>query len=81
MIDEEFSRSHELDKAPWVLALRKKGMKGNYWETINNDVSFRRHTALRLYLLATFYTMRNERCVQSASSTTAGRHFTGACLA
>ncbi|KAG1839989.1 S-adenosyl-L-methionine-dependent methyltransferase, partial [Suillus subalutaceus] len=37
MIDEEFSRSHELDKAPRVLAFRKEGMKGDYWEMINND--------------------------------------------
>ncbi|KAG1810662.1 O-methyltransferase-domain-containing protein [Suillus subaureus] len=37
MIDEEFSHSHELDKAPRVLAFRKEGMKGNYWEMINDD--------------------------------------------
>ncbi|KAG1882211.1 S-adenosyl-L-methionine-dependent methyltransferase [Suillus subluteus] len=37
MIDEEFSRSHELDKAPRVLAFRKEGMKGDYWEMINDD--------------------------------------------
>ncbi|KAG2038059.1 O-methyltransferase-domain-containing protein [Suillus americanus] len=37
MVDEEFSHSHELDKAPRVLAFRKEGMKGNYWEMINDD--------------------------------------------
>ncbi|KAG2068630.1 S-adenosyl-L-methionine-dependent methyltransferase [Suillus decipiens] len=37
MIDEEFSHSQELEKAPRVLAFRKEGMKGNYWEMINAD--------------------------------------------
>ncbi|KAG1883837.1 O-methyltransferase-domain-containing protein [Suillus subluteus] len=38
MIDEEFAHSHEPDKAPWVLALRKEGMKGNnHWELFKNN--------------------------------------------
>ncbi|KAG1813515.1 S-adenosyl-L-methionine-dependent methyltransferase [Suillus subaureus] len=37
MIDEEFSRSNEIDKAPRVLAFRKDGMKGNYWEAIKDN--------------------------------------------
>ncbi|KAG1813517.1 S-adenosyl-L-methionine-dependent methyltransferase [Suillus subaureus] len=37
MSDEEFSRSNEIDKAPRVLAFRKEGMIGDYWEMINND--------------------------------------------
>ncbi|KAG2029972.1 hypothetical protein BDR03DRAFT_1017687 [Suillus americanus] len=37
MTDEEFSRSHEPDKAPRVLAFRKEGMKGNYWQMINDE--------------------------------------------
>ncbi|KAG1728070.1 O-methyltransferase-domain-containing protein [Suillus lakei] len=37
MVDEEFSRSHEVDKAPRVFAFRKEGMKGNYWDMIKDD--------------------------------------------
>jgi len=87
MVDEEFAYSNELDKSPRVLAFRKEGMKGNYWEAIKDDVSFRSRTALSLRLINTFYRMRNERYVQSVSSKTACsqshmyRHFIGACLA
>ncbi|KAG2123063.1 O-methyltransferase-domain-containing protein [Suillus clintonianus] len=37
MIDQDFSRSHELDKAPRVFACRKEGLSDSYWETIKND--------------------------------------------
>ncbi|KAG2035383.1 S-adenosyl-L-methionine-dependent methyltransferase [Suillus americanus] len=37
MIDEEFARSNDLDKAPRVLAFKKEGMKANFWEAIKND--------------------------------------------
>ncbi|KAG1840374.1 S-adenosyl-L-methionine-dependent methyltransferase [Suillus subalutaceus] len=37
MTDEEFSRSHEPDKAPRVLVSRREGITGNYWKMINND--------------------------------------------
>ncbi|KAG1854821.1 O-methyltransferase-domain-containing protein [Suillus subalutaceus] len=37
MIDEEFSRSHELDKAPRVCAFRKEGMKDPYYEAMENN--------------------------------------------
>ncbi|KAG1854823.1 S-adenosyl-L-methionine-dependent methyltransferase [Suillus subalutaceus] len=37
MIDEEFSRSHEIDKAPRVFAFRKEGMKDRYYEAMEND--------------------------------------------
>jgi SAM-dependent methyltransferase len=37
MVDEEFAYSNELDKSPRVLAFRKEGMKGNYWEAIKDD--------------------------------------------
>ncbi|KAG1864887.1 S-adenosyl-L-methionine-dependent methyltransferase [Suillus subluteus] len=37
MIDEEFSRSQEIDKAPRVFAFRKEGMKDPYYEAMEND--------------------------------------------
>ncbi|KAG1864874.1 O-methyltransferase-domain-containing protein [Suillus subluteus] len=37
MIDEEFSRSHEVDKAPQVFAFRKEGRKDPYYEAMEND--------------------------------------------
>ncbi|KAG0703306.1 S-adenosyl-L-methionine-dependent methyltransferase [Suillus ampliporus] len=37
MIDAEFSRSHEVDKAPRVFAFRQEGLKDDYWEMIKND--------------------------------------------
>ncbi|KAG2126909.1 S-adenosyl-L-methionine-dependent methyltransferase [Suillus clintonianus] len=37
MTDDEFSRSHETDKAPSLFTFKKEGMKGNYWDYINND--------------------------------------------
>ncbi|KAG2029970.1 S-adenosyl-L-methionine-dependent methyltransferase [Suillus americanus] len=40
MIDKEFSRSHEIDKAPRVFAFRKEGMKDHYYEAMEDDVSF-----------------------------------------
>ncbi|KAG1885244.1 O-methyltransferase-domain-containing protein [Suillus subluteus] len=37
MIDEEFSRSHEIDKAPRIFAFRKEGMKVNQYEMLEDD--------------------------------------------
>ncbi|KAG1724992.1 S-adenosyl-L-methionine-dependent methyltransferase [Suillus lakei] len=37
MIDEEFSRSQAIDKAPREFAFRKEGLKGNSWESVNSD--------------------------------------------
>jgi hypothetical protein len=39
MIDPEFGRSNETDKAPRVFADRKDGIENGFWEMINNDVS------------------------------------------
>ncbi|KAG1822664.1 S-adenosyl-L-methionine-dependent methyltransferase [Suillus subaureus] len=37
MIDEEFSRSHEIDKAPRVFAFRKEGIEVNQYEMMEGD--------------------------------------------
>ncbi|KAG2065750.1 S-adenosyl-L-methionine-dependent methyltransferase [Suillus decipiens] len=37
MIDEEFSRSHEIDKAPRVFAFRKEGITVNQYEMMEDD--------------------------------------------
>ncbi|OAX38962.1 S-adenosyl-L-methionine-dependent methyltransferase [Rhizopogon vinicolor AM-OR11-026] len=37
MTDPEFARSHDVDKAPRVFALRKDGTEDTYWEMIKND--------------------------------------------
>ncbi|KAG1739479.1 O-methyltransferase-domain-containing protein [Suillus paluster] len=37
MIDQEFSRSHEVDKAPRVFASSKEGNKDNLWEMMENN--------------------------------------------
>ncbi|KAG2039958.1 S-adenosyl-L-methionine-dependent methyltransferase [Suillus americanus] len=41
MIDEEFSRSHELDKAPRVFAFRKEGMKDPYYKAMEDNAFHR----------------------------------------
>ncbi|KAG1776816.1 S-adenosyl-L-methionine-dependent methyltransferase [Suillus placidus] len=46
MIDQEYARSHEVDKSPRLFSLRKEGIDSGYWEM---DVSFRHGTAF-LYL-------------------------------
>ncbi|KAG2101510.1 S-adenosyl-L-methionine-dependent methyltransferase [Suillus cothurnatus] len=37
MINEEFSRSHEIDKAPRIFAFRKEGMKVNQYEMFEEN--------------------------------------------
>jgi hypothetical protein len=47
MTKPEFARSHNIDKAPRVLAYRKIGMNDNYFEVLKNNVMFHYHTAFR----------------------------------
>ncbi|KAG2039979.1 S-adenosyl-L-methionine-dependent methyltransferase [Suillus americanus] len=37
MIDQEFSRSHEVEKAPRVFACRKEGKEDSFWEMMKKD--------------------------------------------
>ncbi|KAG2346546.1 S-adenosyl-L-methionine-dependent methyltransferase [Suillus weaverae] len=42
MIDEEFSRSHEIDKTPRDFVSKKEGLKGKAWEIVNSTDEFHR---------------------------------------
>ncbi|KAG1833628.1 hypothetical protein DFJ58DRAFT_223061 [Suillus subalutaceus] len=37
MIDEEFAKSHKVDKVPRLFGLQKQGMKGNNYEVMKDN--------------------------------------------
>ncbi|KAG1861920.1 S-adenosyl-L-methionine-dependent methyltransferase [Suillus tomentosus] len=56
MIDQEFARSNEVEKAPRAFALRKEGKNNDFWEM---DVSFSYHTGLSC--LTILYRMKHAK--------------------